>query len=72
MLEKAGLGATESHFNEWNYVGPEWDDMEGMRLPALEPALPAWHLGRERGGPSRLRRDRGAERKVFAGQDAGH
>lgn len=31
-LDKAGLAATESHFNEWNYVGPEWDDMEGMRL----------------------------------------
>lgn len=31
-LDKAGLMATESHFNEWNYVGPNWDDMEGMRL----------------------------------------
>ena len=31
-LDKAGLAATESHFNEWNYVGPAWDDMEGMRL----------------------------------------
>ena len=31
-LDKAGLRATESHFNEWNYVGPAWNDMAGMRM----------------------------------------
>ena len=29
-LDAAGLTATESHFNEWNYVGPGWGDFESM------------------------------------------
>ena len=31
-LDAAGLAATEIHLNEWNYVGPKWDDYEGMRM----------------------------------------
>ena len=30
-LDAAGLGKTESHFNEWNYVGPGWGDYWSMR-----------------------------------------
>lgn len=29
-LDSFGLSETESHFNEWNYVGPEWDDYSSM------------------------------------------
>ena len=29
-LDSYGLKNTESHFNEWNYVGPEWDDFTSM------------------------------------------
>ena len=29
-LDAAGLTATESHFNEWNYVGPQWNDFTSM------------------------------------------
>ena len=30
-LDAAGLTKTESHFNEWNYVGPGWNDFWSMR-----------------------------------------
>ena len=30
-LDAAGLKKTESHFNEWNYVGPSWGDFWSMR-----------------------------------------
>ena len=30
-LDAAGLTKTESHFNEWNYVGPRWSDYWSMR-----------------------------------------
>ena len=29
-LDAAGLTATESHFNEWNYVGAHWKDFTSM------------------------------------------